>query len=156
MISYMRALTASRPDEPLRGLTLCWFLDDCNYILCDRGGVGAGFLAATSVAAVFLLPAATAGCVRAGGGCQPSEPVSVAGQRRRWRGWPSDVQPPQQGWSPRESRCSTQRSRPRHRPIVSARPAPSCWPRGPCHGEPHHPHSTLLLLFRISALRPAG
>ena len=64
-----------------------------------------------------------------------------------WRAGPSDAQPSQQGWSPRESRRSTQRSRLRHRPTVGASPAPSCWPRGLCHGEAHHPHSPLFSSF---------
>ena len=59
--------------------------------------IGAGSLAAASATAGFLLPAATAGCVRAGGGRQPQTPASLAGQRCRWRVGPGDAQPHSKG-----------------------------------------------------------
>ena len=82
MISDTRALTASRPVKQLSGLSL-WLASADGYLLCGRGGPGAGSLAAASAPSGCLLLAATAGFVRAGGGRQ----------RRRWRAGPGNAQP---------------------------------------------------------------
>jgi len=150
-----QAPTAPRPVEPARCRQPWWGGPD-GQPLCFRVSPRSGPLAAGPAPAGCLLPATAAGCVRAGGGRQPSPPAPLVGPRwRRLAGF-GDAQPPQQGRSPRQSRRGTQRPRQGHWSAVGADPAASGWPGGACHGERHHPHSCLLLAFRLSALRPAG